>query len=267
MKNWSYQIFGGGDIRLNNPGRQQAHIAYFHELAKKYGYDVAVPKSNFRFLYDPQNIPYKFEHFWWGAFGHSIAIIGILVPIAYYKKAQYIYMGSSYERNEHEEKHIHDCNYAPIINNIRFASGCGQQCDTYLKRSQKINNIISAFNVNKDNKIKILSCWNQKKQIGIGGNCCHCEKCARTIMDIIVNGGDPVYFGYDVDSKTFGFIKDYVSGAYNLPIEMWEDIQSAFMKDRDKWKKDKRVNWIFKVEIGKKRSLISRIRLKIDHIM
>lgn len=257
----------GGDVRLNNPGRQQAHVAYFHELAEKYGYDVAVSKSNFRFLYDPKNIPYKFDHFWWSAFGHSIAIIGVLVPIAYYKKAQYIYMGSAYEITEQEAKHIPACNYAPIINSIRFASGSGGQCDTYLKRSQKINNIASAFKVNEHNRIKVLACWNQKAQIGVGGNCCHCEKCARTIMDIIVHGKDPVHFGFEVEPKTFSFIKDYVFSGRKMPVEMWKDIQSDFMKDREKWEKDKRVNWIFKVEIGKKRSLFSRVRLKIRNIM
>lgn len=257
----------GGDIRLNNPGRQQAHEAYFHELAKKYGYEVTVSKSNFRFLYDPKKIPYKFEHFWWGAFGHSIAIIGVLVPIAYYKRAQFVYMGSAYHKNDHEAKHIQECNYAPIINSIRFASGCGQQCDTYLKRIQKINNIASAFNVNENNRIKVLACWNQKRQIGVGGNCCHCEKCARTIMEITASGGNPVYFGYDVNTETYKFIKNHVIFSSNLPVEIWEDIQAVFLKDKKKWKNDKRVNWIFKIKIGKTISPISRIRWRIDNIV
>lgn len=238
----------GGDIRLDNAVRYNAHKQYFQRLAQQYGFGFAPVKSNFRFIYVDSKIPYKFAHDWWCAVGHSVQILAVLTPIAYHKKAEKIYMASSYPFKEHEKSKVADCNYMPIVNAFRFGSCLTQQCDTQKTRAEKVQNIIATLSPQKEGQINILACWNHKKDSLV--NCCRCEKCARTIMNIKACKADPNLFGFTSDDSTYAYIKDLVATRNNLPAEMWEEIQNAFLSEKAYWRKDRTVSWILKVKIN-----------------
>lgn len=237
----------GGDIKLDNPIRHNAHVKYFEQFAKEHRYCFHSVSSNFRFIYDDRYIPDHFNHDWWCAIGHSVLIPVFLIPLACKYKAN-IYLASTYTKKEYSENIIHDCNYYGIVNSIRFSNLKTIQCDENISRSEKIINIISAFNPKKTGEIQLLSCWNHKKNSIV--NCCNCEKCYRTIMDIKSNQFDPELLGYNVDDDIYKRIKVYLSTKNDLPCDMWRDIQNKFLENKKIWKKDKQVGWILKIKIN-----------------
>ena len=251
----------GGDIRFDNEVRYQSHARYFRQLAQNMGNGFALVKSNFRFLYNDSKIPVQFDQDWWAAVGHSLLIIATFAPIAYRFKAEKIYMGSGYTTKEYLERRPASCNYSGIVNAVRIASCAAVQCDGDLTRTEKINNITQKLNLEKTGKIQILACWRHLKDSTV--NCSGCEKCARTIMNIIACKADPNMFGFNVTDRTYTHIRVLIGGSRDLPEEMWREIQQAFQADKPYWKKNKRVNWIFKLKINQPNRNFFYISMKL----
>lgn len=253
----------GGDIRLDNQGRYFAHKQYFERLAHRYGYGFEPVKSNFRFIYDDTVIPYKFAHDWWSAVGHSLLIVATFAPIAYQLRSPKIYLASSYTEAEYAKGGLACCNSPQIVDAIAFASCRAEQSDRKLSRGQKIDNIVEKLSPKEKNEIQILACWNHQKDSVV--NCCYCEKCARTIMNITACKTDPSLFGFDVDNRTYLHIRRMVLTQRNLPEKMWTEIKEEFVKNRRYWKRNKNLKWILKVDINNppKPSVIKRGYWKI----
>ena len=104
-----------------------------------------------------------------------------------------------------------------------------------------------------------------------GTNCCKCEKCYRTILEIVSEGGEPNAFGFQWDTKniikcrfdmqTKIRIRDFEIAFFYLPI------QRAFAVNRKKIRNYKKYRWITKMDFNNFNSFfLKRIRRRLGII-
>lgn len=247
----------GADVKLNMLGRHDYQLKYFLDISKKYNCDFKQIKSNLRFLFNESKIPYTryFSNDWWCAVSHTIAIITSFTPLIFVLKAKSVFLGSSY-KNDLE---LHDdANNVLIVNEIKIANCQNIRIvDDDLKRIDKIQNIVEKLNISDKNPISIFACWNHENIVE--GNCCNCEKCFRTIMDIKSQNLNPVYFGFNVDESIYPKIHYYLENN-KVGISFWKDIQNEYLKNKKFWKKDKNLKWILTFKFNKpKNKFIQKI--------
>ncbi|MCR4904198.1 MAG: hypothetical protein K6A23_15170 [Butyrivibrio sp.] len=127
---------------------------------------------------------------WYHGFQHGIAIISHMAPVAYKKQLGKVYIASSFPAYA---KGTYTCASDPTIDNYMSYCGCATYHDGYeLDRQQKIHYIIQEKNEH-DYKIRLHVCWESDS----GDNCCHCEKCYRTAIEIVAEGASPNDYGFN----------------------------------------------------------------------
>lgn len=184
----------GADVRLDDKigwNRVQKHHV---GVAREYGLDYSFVKTNFRTVLNYRKlndgVSKENNREWWHDFQHGIAILGQISPIAYEKKIRVLYIASS---NTHESRKRIVCASDPTIDNyVKYAS-CKVIHDGYeYTRQDKIHNICKFLEKTDEKSVQLRVCW---KSSG-GENCCECEKCYRTILEILVEKKDPNDFGF-----------------------------------------------------------------------
>lgn len=241
----------GADVKLNMIDRHNYQMKYFLDFSKKYDCDFKLIKSNLRFIFNGSKIPYTkyFSTDWWCAVSHTVAIITAFTPLIYALKAKSVYLGSTYK----DDLEFHDdANNVLIVNQIKIAN-CQdiRVVDDDLKRIDKIENISKKLNVSEKNPINVFACWNHDNVIE--GNCCDCEKCFRTIMEIKSQKLNPIDFGFNVDENTYLKIKDYIK-THKVGVSFWKEIQNEYLSDKNFWKKDKNLKWILTIQFNKQKT-------------
>lgn len=222
----------GSDIKLNDQTGWERVKKHHIDVAKEYGLDYSFVKTNFRTMLDEQALTsyvrQKVNGEWWHDFQHGIAILGHIAPIAYLKKMKTLYIASSH--TEKTRKNICCASDPTIDNYVRYGS-CRVIHDGYeLSRQDKVHNICEFAENNKDKNIFLRVCW---KSNG-GENCCECEKCYRTIIEIIAEKKDPNDFGFNFTAeKRKKMMKEmpkieYVK--YNRAY-FYSDAQDTFLKN------------------------------------
>jgi hypothetical protein len=133
----------------------------------------------------------KYE--WWHDFQHGIGIIGHCAPLSYVMGIRVVYIASSYPASM---KGQYTCASDPTIDNYMKYARCITIHDGYeLNRQEKVRYLLQQTQkLNK--KIHLHVCWETTS----GENCCHCEKCYRTILEIVSEGGNPNEYGFKWDS-------------------------------------------------------------------
>lgn len=140
---------------------------------------------------------------WWHGLKHAIALFGIMAPVAYARRHERLYVASSHCR----AMGLAACASNPLTDNeVRFC-GCRIVHDGYeYSRQDKAGRLLEGSR-RIGLKIPLHVCWETQT----GENCCKCEKCLRTITEILVEGGDPEEFGFA------GFRRHYTS-AHVIPL-------------------------------------------------
>ncbi len=124
---------------------------------------------------------------WWHGFQHGLGILGHMAPLAWEYHTDVVYIAASFTAKDHVT-----CASDPTIDNhVRFASAHVIHDGFDNNRQQKIRNILRYAD---DNNIRfpLHVCWEKKN----GENCCHCEKCWRTMLAVYVEGSDPREYGF-----------------------------------------------------------------------
>ena len=124
---------------------------------------------------------------WWHGFQHGIGILAHMAPAAWALNADTVYIASSYTSED-----VYTCASDPTIDNhVRFCS-CRVIHDGYEQdRQDKIRRIVG-YSGDNGKAFPLHVCWEKRG----GDNCCHCEKCWRTMLGIYVEGGDPKAYGF-----------------------------------------------------------------------
>ena len=185
----------GADVKLDDTLGWD--IVYSHTLstASKLNLDSYVIKSNFHSILNEKTL---FKRLisnsgdgWWHGFQHGIGLIGLAAPLCFSLGIHTLYIASSFTA---ADKGKYTCASDPTIDNFVRFSNCRICHDGYeFTRMMKIKNICEHSDRIKDFNPVLRVCWMETG----GKNCCHCEKCLRTMAALFVQGRDPKDFGFD----------------------------------------------------------------------
>lgn len=124
---------------------------------------------------------------WYHGFQHGLGILGHMAPAAWHEGLETVYIASS-----NTEGTVYTCASDPTIDN--FVQFCGTKVihDGYeTDRQEKILRI-TEFSREHGLQLPLHVCWEKRS----GDNCCHCEKCWRTILGFYAAGADPKQYGF-----------------------------------------------------------------------
>ena len=126
---------------------------------------------------------------WWHGFQHGIGILGHMAPVAWHEGIGNIYIASSFAP---EYLHRYTCAADPWIDNyVRFCGAKAVHDGSELDRQGKIERI-AEYSRKNSQPVSLHVCWEKKS----GDNCCHCEKCWRTMLALYAEGAEPIQFGF-----------------------------------------------------------------------
>ncbi len=162
-------------------------------FAKRENVDFEFVKSNFATLVNNlefrKNIEPKLGDSWWHGFQHSMSFISIAMPLAYIYEAKNIYIASSFAIGKPGQC----ASYATTDIEFKFATNGGCIHDAFdMSRQEKVQYLVDYQKKNgKPYPVRVCS-FNDT-------NCCECEKCFRTILEIVAEGGDIHNFGFEIN--------------------------------------------------------------------
>lgn len=246
----------GGDVALSDKETHDDLSKYLSQIKKFLGLKYLFIKSNCREMFNEKNISKltaiklrpKHNHGWWASIAHVLAMVSLLAPYAYDKRIGINMLASSYTRNGT----VFDANNEEMLAAIKFGSCKMVSIDSNLQRTDKAKNIIR-FSKEHNFPVQLKVCWFRKA----GKNCSSCEKCYRTILDIVVSGGNPNDFGFKVDDNTYLEMQKYLLRNYVNP-EYWKEIQERFIEEKNTWQDNENIGWIINFRFNRPEAIMRK---------
>lgn len=181
------------------------------DVADRFGIESYHARSNFASQFNSKEVDIlcqKIQTSYWYGFLHPMAFLSISVPIAWVKGISNLMIASSFTKDRAD---VHCGSFITTDSEFRFAVNGSTLHD--------------GFELNRQDKVKILADY--QKQIGRpyliqacsfnDHNCCECEKCFRTIIELIAENANPVDFGFNIK----GSIKQHWESIINRDIGLW----------------------------------------------
>ncbi|WP_286330621.1 hypothetical protein [Duncaniella freteri] len=263
----------GGDLLLTDTSGREALERYLSRLTAQTGSDFIIIKSSCRRFFNENNLEKRLgeiikpehNHGWWASIAHIISMTSAIAPLLYLQNTGIHYIGSSYP----QQSFGFDANNVDMVDAIKIAGCTFKMVDENLDRSGKARKIIDYCKGN-NLKVELKVCWYSTAS----ENCCHCEKCYRTITEIISNHADPNHYGFRFGKNGYRELHDFLKYNY-VNAAYWEANKADFLKEADFWKKDRNMSWILNFEfnderrinrfrrIGRIKSIIWRIKNKV----
>jgi len=208
----------GADITLDDYVQWEQCLRHISTTPISANYERSIIVSNLREFYaDDVDAVLLFS--WWGRVQHGHALLGLLAPLSAIVGAKLCYIASSYNipmswgsTLEIDQKLTWDA-----VRCIHDAAS--------LSRQQKAELVVlTAAKTNQGIQLRV--CYSEVQR---DGNCGHCEKCYRTILNIILSGADPRDFGlpmYEVTYANIFKLMKTIRPSRGL-ITFWQEISSA----------------------------------------
>ena len=251
----------GGDVRLTDPSSHEQLEKYFMRLSDDLKLEYAFVKTDGREMWIemdldmllPDHMDSKRNHDWWASIAHILSMTTTIAPFAFLQEIGTCYIGSSYV----DGTNIFDSNNEKLISAIKFGSTSFESVDGQIDRLGKTKKIIDFHNTTgTDFQLKV--CWNRVD----GENCSNCEKCYRTIMGIVVNGGDPNDYGFKVTSETYQKIRKLLKNN-KVNEAFWIPIVDSFKRTRDLWKDNTDFAWVEHAKVNAPSVMVKKLIRKI----
>ena len=226
----------GGDIALSDQKAHENLEGYFLELKSQIeGLDYCIVRSNCReffreYTFDKVCKKFINRELWWGywaSIAHIIVMTASIAPVVYANGITLHYIGSSHSTKDE----AFDGNNEEVINAISYADCKFVSADAELDRNDKVKKIVDYSN-DFGMYFKLQVCWHKEN----GLNCCYCEKCYRTIMNVLSAHGDPNKFGLKYDNNKMKEIKSFLETT-PIKVSYWETTQNVFKSEKDYWRK------------------------------
>ena len=226
-------------------------------------------KTNFRdFInYEPlaELVKDSGDEYWHG-FQHSIGIICLSAPLVFTKEIKTIYFASTRTKDTLNTT----CASRPSIDEfVKIAETSVIHDGFEANRLQKVLGVTAFYK--KKEKPHIHICW--EKQTGL--NCGICNKCTRTILELLCAKESPNKYGIPYDSNLISNLKKrLINSTFTLKnLDYYKEMQN-YINSNPKLKKNKNINWILDIntETGKylpkppKLTFFFRAKRKIKHI-
>jgi len=158
------------------------------------------------------------------AFNLGLFLTGVCAPLAI-KRTNVLIISSSYTQDYHQ-KYGSDPN---LDATIRWANLSVVHDGYAVPRSEKIRAI--SKNIEQSNDPVILRVCNYAPTFTSKLNCSRCEKCSRTMIQLLLNGVDPNKCGFDYSPELLGHIKEKIEAneffTHEDKIWFWQDIQQS----------------------------------------
>lgn len=247
----------GGDISSTDNDSFIGLKRYFDRITDILNTRYIFIQSNCREIFNEQKITKKcalkllpwHNHGWWASIAHILSMSALLAPLAYMGNIGIHYIASSYDA----KSKTFDANNEALLAAIRFGSCKLISVDSNLERSEKAKKIINFCN-HKNILLQLKVCWYRKAS----ENCSHCEKCYRTILDILANHGNPSKFGFNIKASTYIEIKDFLENNY-VNKGYWSPIQERFLQEKDYWENIPEIAWILDFKFNKTKAVVNKI--------
>lgn len=251
----------GGDLWITDDSSHESLKLYLDQLAESLNLKYYFIKTNARAMFNEDKLGYlcdpllghKNNHGWWASIAHILSMTTTIAPWAWKNRIATHYIGSSYDG----QTKTFDSNNEELICAIRYCSCNFAMVDRLIGRNEKVKKIVR-FRQENGTPISLKVCW----QRTAGKNCCACEKCYRTIMNLIVNHANPNEYGFVVTSKTLYEMRKFlkvntVSTAFGKPIHQ------AFLKERDFWKTVPEMSWFLCCRLNSPAVYASKVKNKL----
>ena len=206
---------------------------------------------------------------WWHGIQHSMAFISISIPIAYLHSISHIVIGSSCTKGR-----IKPCaSFITTDSAFEFAGSGNVLHDAFeLTRQEKIKVIVDYQKQSgQPYPLKVCS-FNDR-------NCCECEKCFRTIVEIVAEGGEVRDYGFPIDKPLVAFFEDVMNrrlGLWGMAFERdiyWKDTMRRMKENYSNISEKEFVDWFLSYDFDKeqkkslrnyyKRNFFSILRRKL----
>ena len=232
----------GADVKHEDINGWEMVSNHIVNTASEWDLETCFIKTNFRKIVLEtalDQLVKKTGYGYWYGFQHGIGIISHAAPIAFTRKIRMVYLASSYTKGGQIA-----CASSPTIDNFFRISSCQVRNDqSDWTRQDKIINICN-YVKEKGKHVQLRVCWESEG----GGNCCHCEKCYRTILGILAEGENPLEYGFSYTHNDFQNIcKDIRTKLIfnDVYIELWKDIQDRFIVNKYLLKDKYEIDWIY----------------------
>jgi hypothetical protein len=131
-------------------------------------------------------------------------------------------------------------------------------------RQAKIHYITKYVKESKE-QLFLRVCWESSG----GSNCCRCEKCYRTILAIIAEGGEPRNYGFNFNNYEFWKMMLDLRSKLREYQDFWRlkygynHIQNTLRKNFVLKEIDKNIRWFYKLDLEQENKTISEFILVI----
>lgn len=127
---------------------------------------------------------------WWHDFQHGIGLLGCCAPAAAAMHCGTVYIAASFTAADGKVR----CASDPSIDNcVRFGGTEAIHDGFESSRLEKLRTL-KEFHEREHKLVPLHICWERSDGI----NCCRCEKCIRTWMELKHLGADPAEYGLDI---------------------------------------------------------------------
>ena len=242
-------VWGHWDLPLSDRKLWETRKGQLTDFGKAYGHDNTFIRSNYYSFLNRQVLDHiSSEISSWRIFTvEGIGWAGLVAPLMLLK---------GYPELRHASTITWDFNFPAAANpfiddNIKF-SGVRLKHDLFdmnrLEKCEFVGNICRTENLDKP---FIRVC--EEKTVG---NCCHCQKCVRTILELIIAGEKPKDYGFNIAPevalrKSKQFMRDHTNGATTV----WHFMHMQ-RKLQERAKKGERIpeelTWMLSVDLKKK---------------
>lgn len=241
----------GADIKLTDEKGWQKVKTHMMHTAERYGLDAICIKSNFRQVINESALGTLVKDSgdgWWHGYQCGIGLIGHAAPAAYQYGLQSVYIASTFSE---KMKGKYTSASDPTIDNYIHYCGCRTVHDGYeLDRQEKVRYLISQkkeYGRNYDLRV----CWESSG----GGNCCRCEKCYRTILEIVSEGGNPNECGFlwdeeGIKSCEYDMKNKIIQPKMNVD-QFYLPIQEMMERNKDSIEGYEKYAWLLQMDLDK----------------
>ena len=257
----------GSDIRYDNAeGWNKVHCG-IAEYSETYSLPDIVIRSAFRDFDNEGVLDRKFceqlQDSWWHGVKHALGLLGHAAPYVYLHGVSTVYIAST---NCPADGPVRCASNPLTDNHVRFANARVVHDGFEFSRQGKVRNV-AEYVRRTGSRLPLHVCWESQT----GSNCCHCEKCYRTMVGLIAEGEDPLDYGFEHTPRTMPDLQRYlVTNCRNMVAlqDYWTHIQKRLAEHRVELRNHmywKNVKWILKVDFWHpetwKRSMNLRERL------
>lgn len=197
-------IIFGADIPIMNARFIQLCKDTYSKFAEEQNVRMNCVYTDVRQTYHDKDLR-RYSFNWYGQVAHGMMLTSMVAPLAY-KDLKTLYIASSHTTAAGIQPWGSD---KPLDDGLAWVNTGVIHDNEDRNRFQKI-----AFDLKGHHDVyKYLRvCWSQFQEF----NCSHCEKCMRTISDLLLNDIDPSLCNFRVSKGTFVRLKEIFSKRYKF---------------------------------------------------